>query len=416
MVTIPYLPRLLDAYLDELLEQLPALMVVGPRAAGKSTTLSRRAATLIELDVEAQAAAFEADPDAALRGFEEPVMLDEWQHVPGVLGAVRRAVQKDPRPNRFYVTGSVQAELENQVWPGTGRLTRVHMYPMTVRELDGQVDQPSLIDRLSGGDGPAAPTDPPDLRGYIDLGLRGGFPMAALLLTGTPRDEWFESYLADLLTHDVEQLDESKTKKRDPRRLRSYFEAYALNSAGLADHATIYNAAKISKNTAATYEELLADLFVTEQLPAWSTNRLKRLVAQPRRYVIDPALMAAVLRLDAPGIIRDGDILGRFIDTLVVAQIRPEVALSKPRARLFHIRTQGGRQEIDLVGELGGDRVVGIEVKAGAAPKNEEARHLVWLRDKLEDRFVGGVVFHTGPRVYEIDDRIWAAPIASLWS
>src|SRR5690606_8078527 len=102
----PYRRRLLDELLDELLEQLPAIMILGPRASGKTTTLARRARTTIELDAAAQAAAFEADPDAALRDLDEPVLLDEWQVVPGVLGAARRAIDKDNRPNRFYLTGS----------------------------------------------------------------------------------------------------------------------------------------------------------------------------------------------------------------------------------------------------------------------------------------------------------------------
>jgi hypothetical protein len=124
-----YRERLIDRALDEHASELPALLVVGPRACGKSTTLIQRAATVVRLDRPAEAAAFDADPDSALAGLKEPVLLDEWQHVPGVLGAVRRAVEQDPRPNRFLVTGSVNAELRHQVWPGTGRLTRLIMYP-----------------------------------------------------------------------------------------------------------------------------------------------------------------------------------------------------------------------------------------------------------------------------------------------
>jgi hypothetical protein len=60
--------------------------------------------------------------------------------------------------------------------------------------------------------------------------------------------------------------------------------------------------------------------------------------------------------------------------------------------------------------------VIGIEVKAAAAPAARDARHLVWLRDQLGDRFVAGVVLHTGPRVFEMGDRIVAAPISSIWS
>jgi len=413
---IQYRRRFVDRYLDELLTQLPALLVIGPRAAGKTTTVSRRAGTVVRLDREAEAAAFEADPDTALRGLAEPVLLDEWQNVPSVLGAVRRSVEADPRPNRFFVTGSVRAELDNEVWPGTGRLVRVAMYPMTMREQLGRFGDGTFFDRIANGQELRVPDDSPDLRGYIDLALRSGFPMAALQLTGLARQAWLESYLADLLTHDVEQLEEPRTRRRDAQLLRRYFEAYALNSAGVADHRTIYEAAQLNKGTAAAYEQLLTDLLIVEQVPAWTSNRLRRLVHRPKRYIIDPALVGAALRIDEQGVIRDGDLLGRILDTFVVAQLRPEIGVSTTRPRLHHLRTREGRHEVDLIAELAGQRLIAIETKAGAAPTARgDAKHLLWLRDELADRFLAGVVFHTGPQLYELEDRIIAAPISTLW-
>lgn len=410
-----YRPRLVDERLDELLAQLPALMVIGPRAVGKTTTTGRRAATSVRLDVEGQAAAFRADPDAALRGLREPVLLDEWQAVPGVLGAVRRAVEADPHPNRFFITGSVRAELDNEIWPATGRIVRLAMYPMTVAERLGRLRRPTFFDSLADGQPLTPPADTPDLRGYVELALASGFPAAALRLSGAPRQAWLDSYLDDLLTHDVEDLEGSATRRRDTQRLRRYFEAYALNSAGVADHRTIYDAAGVNKVTAAAYERLLADLLVVEQLPAWTSNRLKRLVRQPKRYVVDPALIATALRMDAQGILDDGDLLGRMLDTFVAAQLRPEVTVSTSRPRLHYLRTEGGRHEVDVVAELAGQRVIGVEIKADAAPAVRDARHLAWLRDELGERFVRGVVLHTGPRVYELGDNIVAAPISALW-
>jgi uncharacterized protein len=410
-----YRPRLVDERLDELLAQLPALMMIGPRAVGKTTTAGRRAATSVRLDVEAQAVAFRADPDAALRGLREPVLLDEWQAVPGVLGAVRRAVEADPRANRFFITGSVRAELDNEVWPATGRIVRLAMYPMTVAERLGRPPGPTFFDRLANGQPLTPPADTPDLRGYVELALESGFPPAALRLSGAPRQAWLDSYLEDLLTHDVEELEGSPTRRRDTQRLRRYFEAYALNSAGVADQKTIYDAAGINKLTAAAYERLLGDLLIAEQVPAWTSNRLKRLVRQPKRYVVDPALLATALRMDAQGILDDGDLLGRMLDTFVAAQLRPEVTVSASRPRLHHLRTEGGRHEVDLVAELAGQRVIGIDVKAGAAPTGRDSRHLAWLRDELGDRFVRGVVFHTGPRAFSLSDNIVAVPISALW-
>ncbi len=414
-VPAPYQQRLVDPLLDELLDQLPAVLVVGPRTAGKTTTLTRRASTVIRLDRRLRAAAFEADPDAALRGLAEPVLLDEWQRVPGVLGAVRRAVEADPHANRFYVTGSVRAELEHEVWPATGRLVRVAMYPMTVGEQIGRQGR-SFFDRIAGGEELSVPAECPDLRGYVELALRSGFPDAALRLTGGARRAWLESYVEDLLTHDVEQIETHPTRRRDTQRLRRFLEAYALNSAGVADQKTIYDAAQVSKATASAYEDLLAGLLIAERVPAWSSNRLKRLVLRPKRYLIDAALMTTTLGLDEQAVIADGDMLGRVLDTFVAAQLRPELVISSSRPRLYHLRTEEGRHEIDLVAELAGRRVVGIEVKASAAPSaREDARHIAWLAERLGERFLAGVVLHTGPHVYKLDEKIIAAPISVLW-
>ena len=407
-----YLRRGIEGLVQALLGELPALLLVGPRAAGKTTTASRHAATQVRLDRPAEAAAFRADPDAALHDLEEPVLLDEWQAVPEVLGAVKRAVDAEPRPGRFLLTGSVRAELEAETWPGTGRLVRLTLYGMTVREQLGSLTGTPLIDRLARGE----PLDPapgaPDLRGYIELALRSGFPEAALDLSSQARDRWLESYVGQLLTRDALRWDTA----RDPARLRRYFEAYALNSAGVADDATLYEAAGINRKTAVAYENLLSRLFVVEAVPAWRSNRLKRLVLSPKRFLVDAALQAGSLRLDAEGVLRDGDVLGRMLETFVASQIRAELPITETRPRMHHMRDHQGRHEIDLVAELAGHRIVAIEVKADAAPDQEAARHLRWLRDKLGDRFARGLVLHTGPRAYDLDDRILAAPICTLWA
>jgi uncharacterized protein len=104
-----------------------------------------------------------------------------------------------------------------------------------------------------------------------------------------------------------------------------------------------------------------------------------------------------------------------MLDTFVVAQLRAETVVAESEPRLYHLRTEAGRHEVDVVAELGGERIIGIEIKAAAAPSTGDARHLRWLQEELGDRFVRGVVLHTGPRLYELSDGIVAAPIAALW-
>lgn len=405
------MPRLIDGLIDELFEELPALMLTGPRATGKTTTAGRHVKSAVSLARPAEASAFSADPDAVLAGYEEPILLDEWQEVPSVLGAVKRAVDNAPRPGRFLLTGSVRADLDAATWPGTGRVVRVPMYGMAVRELRGSIQGPSLFDRLLAGETPDPPIDPPDLRGYVELALESGFPDPALRMTPRGRARWLEGYVGQLLTRDATEIE----PRRDPARLRRYFEAYALNSAGTASDTTLLRAAGVDGRTAVAYERLLGNLFAVEQVPAWTSNRLRRLSKGAKRYLVDPALLAATLGLDAGAIFRDGDLLGRLLDTFVAAQLRAERATCEARPRFYHLREEHGRHEVDLVAELGGQNLLAFEVKADAAPTHRDGRHLAWLRDRLGDRFLRGVVFHTGPRPFELSERITALPICSLW-
>lgn len=409
--SVDYVPRLVDPLLDALSAELPALFLTGPRASGKTTTASRRAATIVRLDREAEAVAVRADPDAALRGLREPILIDEWQVVPSVLGAVKRAVDAAPRPGRFLITGSVRGDLDGETWPGTGRLTRVPMYGMTVREQANTGLGSPFLDRVMAGHDLVPGPGTPDLRGYVELALRGGFPEPALRLGDRARRAWLESYVDHVLTRDAEQIDGG----RDPARLRRFFETYAVNTAGTVHERTLFEAAAINRKTAQAYERLLTNLLVVEALPAWTSNRLKRLVLMPKRHVVDPALAGAVLGLEPDLVLRSGDLLGRLLESFVVAQLRAELAVTAGRPRLHHVRQQQGRLEVDLLAELAGGRLIAIEVKADAAPTGDAGRHLATLRDRYLDAFVAGLVLHTGPRVYRLGDRLLAAPISVLW-
>jgi uncharacterized protein len=408
-----YTPRLIDRRLARLFAQLPAILVTGPRATGKTTTAARHARTVVRLDRAAEAVAFQADPDAALRAQSEPVLLDEWQTVPGVLGAVKRAVDSDPSPGRFLLTGSVRSDIDAETWPGTGRLMRLRMNGLSERELAAGLSGPTFLEKLRAGDLDAftLPTDRPDLRGYVELALRGGYPEPALRLSGDARDAWLSGYLEQLLTRDAEGV----AGHRDPLRLRRYFEATALSTAGQPDHKTLYDAAGINRKTAIAYDALLTNLFVLELAPAWATNRLNRLIKTPKRYLVDPALAGAALGLDPTAVLKDGHLLGRLIDTFTVAQIRPELELTTHRPRLYHLRDKEGRHEIDLVAEMAAGDILAVEIKATAAPSRTDARHLQWLQAEIGDRFVTGALLHTGPSLYRIEERILAIPICALW-
>ena len=157
-------------------------------------------------------------------------------------------------------------------------------------------------------------------------------------------------------------------------------------------------------------------MYLTERVPAWSGGQLSRMVSTPKRYLVEPALMGPLLNIDERSVLRNADLLGRLVESFVASQLRPELSVAAGNPRLFHVRDAQGRHEVDLLVELAGGSVIAFEVKATSRPDPSMARHLVWLRDRLGEQFIAGIVLHCGPTTVRFGDRIAAAPIASLWS
>jgi predicted AAA+ superfamily ATPase len=373
--------------------------------------------TVIRLDNPRVAQAFRDDPDAALRLIDEPAVLDEWQEVDGLLGAVKRAVDQDSRPGRFILTGSITAEKRVAIWPATGRVVDVPMEGFTVQETAGRPGAPSLVDRLASPSVESLAGAEPlasalDLADYLELALRGSLPRAVLTDDPVAREAWLRGYLDNVVRRDIPEVGGAV----DPARLGAYIEALAANSAGVVEDKTLYEAAGIAKKTARAYDHLLSRAFIAHVVPAWSSNRLKRLVERPKRYLLDASLVAAALDAKLSEILLDASLLGRIVETFVAEQLRASLGAGERRARLFHLRTEAGRHEVDLVVAFPDGKVAGIEVKSSGRVSSSDARHLEWMRDALGDRFTAGVVLYTGPTPSIISDRVFAAPISTMWA
>jgi uncharacterized protein len=408
-----YIPRLIDSLLADTLSEFPAVLLVGPRATGKTTTGKRHARSILRLDRPADSQLVLNDPDVALASFDEPLLIDEWQVAPTVLGAVKRSVDDGSGVGRFILTGSAQSDLRVEGWPATGRIIRLPMFGLTDRELENRSIGPALLDRVFAGEQQAlrSPAATTDLRGYVDRALRSGFPEAVSKSSGRSRGRWLQSYVDEIVTRDVQLVAEV----RDPVKLRRYLQACASNTAGVVEHKLLYDAASIERVTALGYDSLLQHLLVVENLPAWTSNRLTRLVKLPKRHLVEPALVGPLLGVDERAVLRDSDLLGRLIESYALAQLRSELAIAESPLRLHHLRDSEGRHEVDIVAERSDGRVIAIEVKATAAPRIDDARHLLWLREKIGDRFVAGIVLHTGPRPFHHELGISFLPISTLW-
>ncbi len=415
-----YLPRLVDSRLVEVLAVFPAALILGPRASGKTTTARQIASDVVELDDPAQAAAFRADPTAALRARLDrrpgagPLLLDEWQAVPDVLGAVKRAVDRGAAPGSLVLTGSVRAGLTSASWPATGRVIQIDMPPMTVLEQHASAQPRSeFVERLFAGAAAelALPPQLPDLVRYVDLAVAGGFP-PVVGLDEPQRRVWLRSYVQQLVLRDIAELGEI----RDPTGLNRVLRAIAERSADVVADTELAAAADVNVKPVRRQERLLADLRIGDALPAWSSNRISRLVKTRKRYLVDPGLTAVLLGIDSAAVISDGGLLGRMLETFVLAQLRALLGVAAVDVCAFHLRQQDGRHEVDVILESADGRVVGVEIKATASAATHDARHLAWLRDQLGDRFVAGVVLGSGRGIYPLGERITAVPIAALWA
>jgi predicted AAA+ superfamily ATPase len=341
------------------------------------------------------------------------VLVDEWQEAPEILGAIKRWVDEDPTPGRVILTGSVAAPLNTRTWPGTGRVVTIELLGLTEREIRRVPNRPGWIDLVMAGDLAALQIPDPvaDLTDYVAVMLTSGFPEPALRLSAGLRGPWMDAYLEHVVHREVPSL----APRRDPVRLQRWLEATALLTAAIPNLSTLTDAAGVDRRTGQVYDDILTRLYLLDLLPAWHSNRLSRLTSQPKRHLVDTALAATAAGVDTEMILRDGGLLGSLLETFVVSQLRPEATLRRSRTRLFHLRTDAGRTEVDLVVDLGGGRVIGIEVKASSTIQQRDARHLKTLRSALNDDFIRGVILHTGPFSYELDDRIWALPISTFW-
>jgi uncharacterized protein len=408
-----YQPRLVDAVLEDLAQALPAILLVGPRASGKTTSAARRCKTILRLDQPRIAAGVENDPDVVLADCAPPVLIDEWQLVPSILGAVKRSVDTTDLKGHYFLTGSSSDDLTAKGWPATGRIARVPVWPMNVRERFGYVRRRSIVDRFFDADFSdlALPVQSLDVRNYVDLALESGFPDLVHQENERARRTWLAGYVDQIVLRDAPLVGQD----RDPQKLRSYLRAIAASTAEITSHKNLYDAAGITRMTALAFDSLLELIFVTERVPAFSTNRLNQLSRTPKRYIIEPGLLGPLLKIDARTVIRDARLVGAVIDTFVAAQLRTEVAIARSGASISHLRQADGRHEVDLILEGPGGRLVAIEIKAHASPTLEMARHLLWLQAELGNQFAAGVVLHTGPRVLKLATGIWALPISALW-
>jgi len=423
-MTGEYIPRVVDRELDELLPQLPAIALEGPKAVGKTETARRRAKTIHQLDDPAQRAIAEADPARVLSG-TPPLLIDEWQRVPSVWDAVRRAVDQGSPPSQFLLTGSASPAAA-PTHSGAGRIVTVRMRPLSLAERGLDTPGVSLRDLLAGDRPEVAGRTNVRLDDYVDEIVRSGLP-GLRSYRGRALRAHLDGYLNRIIDTDFE---EQGLAVRRPETLRRWIAAYAAATATTASYETIRDAAtggqqdKPSRSATQPWRDVLERLWILDPVPAWlpTQNYLNRLAQLPKHHLADPALAAAILGFDAdallkgveagPRIPRSGLLLGRLFESLVTLSLR--VYAQAAEAELRHLRLHGGSHEVDLIVERSDRRIIAIEVKLSRTVDEDDVRHLLWLGEKIGADLLDAVVLNTGPEAYRRKDGIAVIPAALL--
>jgi len=422
-----YLRRVVDNQLDELLVELPAVALDGPKAVGKTETATRRAVTIHRLDDPAQHAIAAADPTLLVIG-EVPILIDEWQRFPESWDVVRRAVDADASPGRFLLTGSATPS-DAPAHSGAGRIVTLRVRPLSLAERGVGVPTVSLRHLLTGQRPPVGGATDVKLVDYASEIVASGFPALRGLGDRALRAQ-LDGYLDRTVEHDFVEMGR---RIRNAAALRRWLTAYAAASSTTAAYETIRDAAtaghgdKPSRRGTQPYIDILERLWLIEPVPAWlpARNYVSRLAAPPRHQLADPALAARLLGVGVeallegrpsvpaiPAVPRGGTLFGALFESLVTLCVR--VYAQAAEASVLHLRTKGGEHEVDLIVERDDQRVVAIEVKLTRTVVDADVRHLRWLSDRLGPDLLDAVIVTTGPDSYRRPDGIAVVPAALL--
>ena len=421
-----YLRRVVDEELDELLTSLPAVSLDGAKAVGKTATATQRAATIHRLDDPAERSLADADPRRLLEG-SRPVLIDEWQRLPGSWDLVRRAVD-DPgsaEPAAYLLTGSASPQ-NPPTHSGAGRIVSVRMRTLTLAERRTETPTVSLRALLGGSTPQLEGNTQVDLETYVAEILASGFP-GLRGLSGRPLRAQLDGYLERIVDRDFEEMGR---RVRRPRTLRSWMTAYAAASSTTASLETIRDAAtsgereKPTRKATIPYRDTLERLWILDPVPPWLPTRshLRRLASPAKHQFIDPALACRLLGVDAgalldakhvgPPIPRDGTLLGSLFESLVTLCVR--VYAQAAEATTKHLRTASGEHEVDLIVERDDGRVVAMEVKLARTVGDRDLRDLHWLRDRIGADLLDAIVITSGSDAYRRRDGIGVVPAALL--
>ncbi|MCL2367343.1 MAG: DUF4143 domain-containing protein [Oscillospiraceae bacterium] len=415
-----YLPRIADKVINVALEAAGAVLIEGPKWCGKTRTAEKWANSVIYMQDPDSRDSYQktADtkPSLLLKG-DTPRLIDEWQMAPVLWDAVRFAVDQRQRTGQFILTGSATPKDNVVAHTGTGRISRMHMRPMSLfesKESNGSISLQELFDGEKDGDTISSLS----IEALAYALARGGWPASIGEKESIALRRSY-NYVEAVINADISEADGIE---KSPARVRTLMRSLARNIATTATLKTIHSDLSgdeeiISEKTISSYLNALRRIFVVEDLPAWSpAMRSKTTIrTSSKRHFCDPSIATAVLRATPDSLLQDFNTFGLLFESLCVRDLR--VYAQAIDGEVFHYRDRNGL-EADAIVHLKDGRWGAVEVKMGAKEIEAAAENLKTLRDKVnldkmqEPSFL--MVLTATEFGYRRDDGVYIVPIGCL--
>lgn len=387
-----YFSRVSDQMLRDRLEAFGAVLIEGPKWTGKTTTAEQQAKSVIKMQDPDNAleylATASSKPSLLLKG-EHPRLIDEWQDAPVIWDAVRTSIdQSGGTPGLYILTGSNTVDNTQIRHTGTGRITRMMMYPMSLwesKDSTGEVSLQELFDNPNYDiDGASSKLDIPEL---IRVACRGGWP-ATLQLSSKASMMIAKDYVKTVCNYDISAVDK---KQRNPKIAMQIMRSYARNISTLAKKTSILEDVtasgdiELSMPTFDDYIGALERLFVIQDIDAWSPAiRSKSAIrSAPKRCFIDPSIAVAAMNVNADGLETQLKTFGFIFEQMCVRDLRAYTADFD--SHLSYYRDRYGL-EADLVLHFSDGRYALIECKLGSREIEEGAQHLLEIKRLIQEK------------------------------
>ena len=390
-----YKPRLADDELKRKLGAIGAVLITGPKWCGKTTTAGQLAKSAIYLHDanmrETYQRTLKVMPSLLLEG-ENPRLIDEWQTAPILWDAVRYSLDRSQKTGQFILTGSTTVDESKILHSGAGRIGRMRMHTMSLYESGDSTGGVSLQSMFDGSE--VSGISPLSIEDTAALIVRGGWP-GSVGKSLSDAQELIESYCETILHTEVKNVD---GVDRDSDKMRQVLRSLSRNISTQAPDTTIAEdiAAKdrtsVHVNTLKAYGKALREIYVVEDLPAWTPKLRSRTSVRTTdtRHLTDPAIAAYFLGATPRGLLADIKTFGLLFESMVVRDLR--VYAQSIGGNVYHYRDSDGT-EADAVIQLRDGRWGAAEVKLGSGMIDEAAENLLKIKRKIESATLGEPAF-----------------------